>query len=266
MRICGIKRIKRLFDYGSVCVCGQRGRGKDLLMSNVAVRSRHYVSNIDYGNGYIPLDISKLEVNNTYKELVSGKTNTYIYPYPEKVDIYISDIGVYFPSQYCDKLNREYPTIPVFLALSRQLGNDVSVHWNCQYLGRCWDKFREQSDTYIYCLGVVKPFLRIGLAVQRLRVYELYESAVKRVPPFSVPKPKLSAKKEIKQAYEIEKARYDQQYGKVRDYLVIYRHKSNYDDRHFKTLLERCEETIEQKRAEVSFDTTCSCGADSILL
>lgn len=44
------KKLIRLFEDGNVCVCGLRGRGKDLLMSNVAVRrGLDYISNIDYG-------------------------------------------------------------------------------------------------------------------------------------------------------------------------------------------------------------------------
>lgn len=236
MRIIGFKRVMRLFNRGSVCVCGQRGRGKDLLMSNVAVRQGVYVSNIDYGAERIPLDFSKLDVKNVYKDIVGGRVKRYVYPYPPKVDIFISDIGIHFPAQYCDRLNRDYPTLPTFLALSRQLGTDVNVHWNTQVLNRCWDKFREQSDTYVLALGVVKPLLRLGIVVQRIRVYELYDACIRRVPPFSVPAPKITASKEVKQAYEIEKARYDQQNGLVRDYLVIYRNKSKYDDKYFKQM------------------------------
>lgn len=263
MQIIGMKRVCKIFKAGSVCVCGQRGRGKDLLMSNVAFRQGTYISNISYGGDYIPLDFSKLDVKNLYKNLVTGEITPYEYPYPEGIDIFISDIGIYFPSQYCDKLNREYPTIPVFLGLSRQIAR-ANVHLNTQYLGRAWDKYREQSDSYILCLGVFKPLLRLGIAIQKVRVYELYESCLRRVPPFSVPKPKVLANKEIKQAYEIEKARYDQQYGKVREYLVIYRHKSRYDDRHFKKLLARHEAIVEAKRLENNVDTHSDSGDTTV--
>lgn len=238
MKIVGIKRIMKLFDNGSVCVCGQRGTGKDVLMSNVAVRYNTYISNIDYGADYIPLDVKKLDVGNGYRELLERNVKPYNYPYPERVHLFFSDIGVHLPCQYNDKLNREYPHLPTFLALSRQLTDGASLHWNCQDLRRCWDKFREQSDTYILCKGVLKPLLKLGINVQRIRVYELYDSCLRRVPPFRLPKPKLMSSKEVKQAYEIEKERYYQTNGRVDEYLLICRHKSSYDSRYFKTMLE----------------------------
>lgn len=236
MAIKGIKYAMKLFSRGSVCVCGQRGRGKDLLMSNVAVRQGTYVSNIYYGANHIPLDFGKLDVKNVYKDIVTGQVKRYVYPYPPKVDIFISDIGIHFPAQYCDRLNREFPSLPTFLALSRQLGSDVNVHWNTQVLNRCWDKFREQSDTYLLALGVFKPLLKIGIVVQRVREYELYDACIRRVPPFLLPPPKITASKEIKQAYEIEKYRYDQTNGRVREHVLIYRNKASYDDKHFKRM------------------------------
>ena len=238
MKICTLKRIRKLYHNGSVCVCGQRGTGKDLLMGNVAVRSPRYYANIDYGGNFCPIDFTKLDIQNDYTDLVNGNVKTYVYPYEQGVDLFVSDIGVYFPSQYCNELNKKYPRIPYFLALSRQLTKGASLHWNCQALPRCWDKFREQSDTYILTRGVFKPLLRLGLVIQRVRVYELYDSCVRRVPPFRLPKPSIASNKEIKQNYEIEKSRYEQTNGYVKDYLVVYRNKAKYDTYHFKTLLE----------------------------
>lgn len=255
MPIRGIKTASKWFQRGSVCVCGQRGRGKDLLMSNVAVRQPSHISNVCYGQGHIPLDFNKLDINNDYRSLVSGNVVEYIYPYPEGVDIYISDIGVYFPSQYTNNLNKDYPHLPAFLGLSRHLGK-ANCHLNTQCLNRCWVQYREQSDTYLMCLGVFKPLLRLGIVVQRVRYYELYDACVRRVPPFMLPKPSALSSKEVKQNYEIEKARYDQTNGKVRDYLLVYKNKSTYDDRYFKTLLEKCERTIEERRQEEDVDAS----------
>lgn len=231
-----IRRVAKMFKRGSVCVIGQRGRGKDMLMSNVAVRNGKYYSNVNYGGDFNKLDFAALDIKNDYTDLISGNVNEYHYPYVEGADIYISDIGVYFPSQYCNELNRKYPRLPYFLALSRQLG-EANVHLNVQALNRAWDKFREQSDQYILCLGIVKPLIKLGIVVQRIRVYEKYESALTRVIPFRVPKPKLLAKREVKQAYEIEKAKYEQSNGRVDEYLLVYFNKSKYDTRYFKTLL-----------------------------
>ena len=235
--ISGIEKIRKLYKQGSVCVCGQRGKGKDLLMSNVAVRSSRYYGNIDYGGNYTPIDLSVMNINNGYDDFIKGTTKRYVYPLDEGADIYLSDIGVYFPSTYNDRLDKSYPYVPYFLALSRQIAN-ASVHWNCQDLGRAWLKFREQSETYILCRGVFKPLLRLGIVVQKVRIYELYDSCIKRVPPYRVPLPSIFSPKEVKNAYELDKARYEQTYGHVEEYLLVYRNKSTYDSRHFKTLLE----------------------------
>ena len=37
-----------------------------------------------------------------------------MHPYPDGTDIYLSDAGIYFPSQFCSELNREYPFMAVF--------------------------------------------------------------------------------------------------------------------------------------------------------
>lgn len=234
----GLKNVERLYRNGSVCVCGQRGMGKDMLQGNIAVRFGTYISNIDYGANFIPLDVKALDVKNGYQQLLTKNITPYHYPYPEGVPLFLSDIGVHLPCQYNDKLNREYSYLPTFLALSRQLTKGASLSWNSQDLRRCWDKFREQSDTYIQARGVCKPLLKYGIVIQRIRIYELYESAVRRVPPFRLPKPKVTASKEVKQAYEIEKERYNQVNGYVRDVTLIYRNKSKYDTYYFKTLLE----------------------------
>ena len=235
--IAGIRTALKLFRAGSVCVTGQRGRGKDILMSNVAVRSGRYRSNINYGGDFRPIIFSDLDIKNDYSDLVAGTITKYVYPYEEGADLFISDIGIYFPAQYCNELNRKYPRLPYFLALSRQLGN-ANVHLNCQALPRAWDKFREQSDTYVLCRGICKPLLKLGIVIQRITVYDKYQSCVDRVVPFQLPKPSVFAKKEVRLQYEIERQKYYQTHGEVRNYTLVYIKKSKYDDRHFKTLLE----------------------------
>lgn len=244
MPIKGIKFATRYFYRGSVCVYGERGSGKDMLMSNVAIRMPEYISNIDYGGKYHKLEVNKLNVNNTYDNFLSGDVNYYEYPYPKGAHLFMSDIGVHLPCQYNDQLNKKYPYLPTFIALCRQLTEDkekgiagAEFHWNAQDLRRCWDKFREQSSRYVMCRGVCKPLLKLGIVVQRIRVYELYESALRRVPPFRMPKPKVTDKREVKQAYEIEKERYAQTYGRVDEYVLIYRNKSTYNTAYFKDML-----------------------------
>lgn len=237
-----LNKFKRMtFDKGSCCVFGQRGSGKDTLMGNVAVRNKHHISNVNYGKGYIPLDFDKLNVNNKCDNFVSGKINPYEYPYPLDVDIFISDIGVYFPSQYYDYLNKKYPTMPVFLALSRQLGKGTNVHLNTQSLARPWDKFREQSDTYILC-ECVKYILCGKVCIQKVTVYDNYETATKCAKPFWYPPMRLLATKDERQTYRNNRlmayARYYETHGNVKRYTLIYRNKAKYDTYLFKTMLE----------------------------
>ena len=77
------KHIVRLFEDGNVCVTGLRGSGKDLLTANVVVRrNKPYVSNMDYGGFYSPLDFNKINLGeNTYRNFINGNLNHYEYPY-----------------------------------------------------------------------------------------------------------------------------------------------------------------------------------------
>lgn len=227
-------KIVRLFQDGNVCVCGLRGRGKDLLMANVvARRNKAYVSNVDYGSLHLQFDPMDYDCGkNTFKSFITGKVKKYVYPHEDGTDIYISDAGVYFPSQYCNELNRDYGYFATFMALSRHLG-ECNVHFNAQNLNRVWDKIREQSDCYIMCNGCIVLFGKIVL--QRVTLYELYDSALKRVPPFRLSKPFLNRERQFQ--WEIQKSNYDIAHGSIRSHLLIYLHKSNYNTRFFKEVL-----------------------------
>lgn len=232
-----IKKIIKMFEYGSVCVIGMRGRGKDLLFSNVIARRKlPYVSNVDYAGEFHEFKYSDIDVGgNTYKDFISGDLAYYKYPYPDRTDIYLSDVGVYFPAQYCNELNRDYKNLAVFAAISRHAGL-CSMHYNCQYLGRIYDKLREQSDCYILCRRCFVFFHKI--VFQWIRVYDKYESALTRQPPFRVIAP-LFSNKEMKQQLKIEKERYECLHGSIKSGLLIYWHKGKYDSRIFKTKLEQ---------------------------
>lgn len=229
-----LKTIIKLFEDGNVSVSGLRGRGKDMLMANVAVRrNKQYVSNVDYGGDRLPFDLQKIDLaGNSYQNFISGNVRPYYYPYADGVDFYISDVGVYFPSQYCSELNKKYPNIPGFMALTRHLG-EANFHYNVQNLNRCWDKIREQSDTYICCRRCLVIF---GIVFQRVRIYELYTSAVANTPPFPVKKPWFSSDRRL--SWELAYANYLSAHGEIKSGFLIYRNKSNYDTRIFKKILE----------------------------
>lgn len=230
-----MKKIIKLFEAGNVSVSGLRGRGKDLLMSNVvARRNMPYVCNVDYGGDH--KDFSPMDYDcggNTYHNFISGKIKKYVYPHEDGTDIYISDAGIYFPAQYCNELNRHYGFFSTFMALSRHLGQ-CNVHYNAQNLNRVWDKIREQSDIYINCIWS-KVILR-RFVIQKVILYEKYQSAVDRVPPYRPPKVRMNEDRRLQ--VQMERQRYRISFGDIKSRILVYRHKSNYDTRVFKALLD----------------------------
>lgn len=230
-----LRKIIKLFENGNVCVCGLKGTGKDMLFSNVAFRRKlPYISNTDYGGDYIPFDYSTTLAigGNSHRDFIQGKIKPYEYPYPDKTDIYLADAGVYFPSQECSFLDRDYKGIPLFCALSRHLG-ECSVHVNVQNLERCYTKIREHSDTYISCQWC-KVFF--GLVFQLVYIYERGESCQLRVPPCPY-HPPLFCPREARELWKMKRLEYQVAHGKVTPLLLIYRNLSKYDTRAFKTML-----------------------------
>lgn len=230
-----MKRIIKLFRAGNVCVCGLRGRGKDMLFANVAVRrGLPYVSNTDYGGDHIEFDpLNYICGGNTYENFIEGNLKPYIYPHDDGTDIYVSDAGIYFPAQYCKELNKRYGFLSTFMAISRQLG-ECNFHFNVQNLNRVWDKIREQSDIYIMCNWCKVLFGRV--VIQKVTVYEKYESAVDRVPPYKAPKVRLNSDRKMNIA--MEKQRYRTAHGEIKVYPLVYLNRSTYDTRIFKKMLE----------------------------
>lgn len=231
-----MKKLIKLFRSGNVCVFGLRGRGKDLLMSNVVVRRElPYVCNTDYGGDHIPLHMPDFDCGrNTYDNFLLGDVYHYTYPYDDSVDIYISDAGVYFPAQYCNELNKKYGYFSTFMALSRHLG-ECNVHFNVQNLNRVWDKIREQSDIYVCCNWSRVIFGKY--VIQKITVYESYESAVNRVPPYRAPKVRMNNDRSLQ--VQMAKQNYRIAHGDIRQRVIFYKNKSSYDTRIFKKMLQK---------------------------
>lgn len=243
------KFIKKYFLMGNVCVVGLRGRGKDMLFGNIIARRKApYVSNCDYHcrhSPFIRLNVSKLDVRNDWKNFINDNIIPYDYPYPENCDIYISDCGVYFPAQYNGELNKAFPTLSVFEALSRHVGNN-NIHLNCQNLNRIWDKMREQSDNYVLCNKCfVFPRLlwwrKKRLVIQTVTCYDKADSCQQRVEPFKpirLPMFNKAGQREIIRAKNEElKRAFNERNGTVKRHILIYWNKSNYDTRLFKNIL-----------------------------
>lgn len=222
------------FSKGNVMLGGLRGRGKDLAFCIVVnSRKRNYISNVQYSKPKakfqrFEFDSKVWELSgNTYTDMIDGKTKTYVYPYPDNIDYYISDAGIYFPAQYANELCRRYKSAPMFQALSRQLGN-CNVHTNSQAINRVWDKIREQSELYIIMTGAHKiPKTKIFLVTAYQ--YERLETAQNGIKP-----PKFGLGKEAKQA----KFNFEIQHGKIKRHWFFTRLPYAYDSRRFKRILE----------------------------
>lgn len=230
-----IKKIVKLFEKGNVCVTGLRGCGKDMLFGNVIMRRKKmYLSNLDYGGDYIPLDITIMNCGlNTYTNFIENNINYYEWAFEEYGDIYLSDCGVYFPSQYCNYLNNKYGYIATYQALSRQVSHN-NVHINCQNLNRVWDKIREQSDIYIRCNWCKVLFNK--LVIQKITIYDKYESCLNRVNPCRIHVP-LFANSQIKQNARLYLDNFYNTHGEISSHILIYFNKSTYDTYYFEKLL-----------------------------
>ena len=234
-----MRKIITMYNNGNTFVFGLRGRGKDMLMSNIVARRRkQYCSNVDYkcGTDYHIFRASDFDCGgNSYKSFNGDlPVKSYRYSYSDGTDIYLFDCGTHFPAQYNDKLNKDYAGFATFCCLSRHLGA-CNVHVNAQSLNRVWDKLREQCDTYIYCMSC-KVLFGGRLVVQRVRVYEKYDTALNHLPPFRCRMPLFG--KDAKTAIKLAKMSYDNANGIIKTYTLIYRNKSRYDTRFFKSLME----------------------------
>lgn len=228
------RKVIRLFEDGNVCVCGLRGRGKDLLMSNVVSRRKlDYICNIDYGGKYHPFIYDDLDCGkNTYRQFICGDVNFYSFPYPDGTDVYLSDAGIYFPSQFCNELNKQFPYMAVYQAISRHVA-DANFHFNAQNLNRVWDKIREQSDIYILCR---RCFYFRGFVLQFITIYDKYQSAVDRQKPLRLPLP-LFSNKESRMLRKIQLAQYEATHGIIDNRILFYKNRSNYNTRQFNEIL-----------------------------
>jgi hypothetical protein len=225
-----------LFKNHSVAVIGMKGTGKDVLMGNViARRSRlEYVSNCDYGYKFHKFDYNTLIPNAYYLDMINGKVKYYKFPYPDYTDVYLSDVGTYFPSQYCNEINKLFPNLATYNQISRHLG-ESKLHWNTQALNRCYDKLREHSDRYIYCEWLFKPLMKIGVVLQSVIIYDKYDSALNRVKPCRI-KTRLFMNEQARTQTEIYLDDFYNKHGSVKRKILIYFNRSKHDTRFFKEM------------------------------
>lgn len=223
------RKLCRSFVSDNVLVTGAKGSGKDLLFSYVVNRrGRRYHSNVNYGGLYVPFKPSTdFSVGgNTCQKLINEEVIPYDYPYGDNEDYYLSDGGVYFPSQEFSLLNKRYPSIPLFAALSRHLG-DCRIHVNVQTVNRLWDKLREQCTLFIWVRHSLVLFHRI--VRMSYVVYTDPDTCARRVLPFKA----VFGGKEGRVAKE--KLRLE--FGDIEKHTIWFFLRHKYDDRAFKNIL-----------------------------
>lgn len=253
MKIVFIPFIAKYFRKGNVSVIGEKGSGKDLIFGNVIhfrqkIRKElNYISNLNYtdGDGYIKFDYKDIDLNGNTYDTMLNEPLYYEFPHPEGTDIYLSDAGCYFPAQYCNELNKKYPSIPYFAALSRQIAK-LSFHTNCQQLTRVWDKLREQSFNYIRCVNTLYvPY--IHFCITEVIIYDKYQSAADRVTPCRIKVPTFGDKNRILQA-QIAIDKFVNTYGSVKRYYVLYFNHSKHDTYYFKKVFKDGKKKDENKK------------------
>lgn len=228
----GIAGVVDLYKRHSVACTGMKGAGKDMLTANVvARRNLPYASNVSYGYKHIPLDFTDMCIGSKWFNLLHDNVAKYECPFPEYCDIYISDAGIYLPSQYCNELNKVLPDVPTFVAVQRHLNNG-KTHYNTQNLNRVWDKIREMCDVYIYSEWCKVLFGK--LVIQSIIVYDKAESCQSRVKPCRVTRRGLIPDKEVDAHIDIYRDQFYNQHGTVERRFLVYINKSKYDTRHFK--------------------------------
>lgn len=175
------REVLRNFKSCNVIVDGKKGRGKDLLFQWViAKRKQAYYSNIDYGGKYTHVSLAEISAYpNTYENFIDDKVKICKRWAYEKEDVYISDGGIYLPSQMDSLLHKKYPSFPIYYALPRHLAAH-NIHINTQNLGRVWKALREQADYFVHMKGVIKlPFFMVVKCI----TYDKYESAIRCLEP-----------------------------------------------------------------------------------
>lgn len=218
------------FKKNNVIVYGKKGTGKDLIF-NYAINHRRAKcsSNIQFNKKYCDIqNISDFELKSiTYNDLIDNTFDKQDKTFTEKKDFYISDAGIYLPSQYSALLDKKYKSFPIVYALSRHLGQ-FNIHANAQALGRVWNKLREQADSFISCRKTYKIF---GFLITKCIYYDKYESANSNLLPFRAGSLSSKEKKALKAQFEATN-------GVIRTLYIVQRKRSiKYDTRAFHEII-----------------------------
>lgn len=223
-----VKAMLKEFDDGSVIVAGAKGKGKDLLFQYVINHRKNdeYYSNISYGHKYHNVKLKDMCVgDNTYINFIRGDIEKSEHKFIENADFFISDAGVHLPSFMDSTLYKQYPSLPIFYALSRHLYN-ANVHTNTQVFSKLWKALREQADFYIICNKTIHFF---GFHITFVTCYDKLSSAESGLRPI---------KTRIANKYsKAEVDKFKSMNGNITTCFVIQHTKSlNYDTRAFERI------------------------------
>ena len=182
----------KCFSEENCIIFGAKGAGKDLINNKVInARKTDCYANIPYNKDYCTVrSIKAFSVEpNTFENILNDDIKVIKKENKEQCDMYISDGGIILPSQYSNQLIKNYPSLPIYYALSRHLTNS-NIHINTQYLGRVWDKLREQAGFYIRAVHTTKLSIKDrnekehGFLITDFIVYDNYQSALSKLQPF----------------------------------------------------------------------------------
>lgn len=221
----GKKALVECFSSANCLVFGIKGAGKDLIFNKVInARNKNCYANIPYNKELCTVrEISDFSVSpNTYISFLENDVKVIDKINKEECDYYISDGGIFLPSQYSQDLVKRYPSFPIYYALNRHLTNS-NIHINTQYLGRVWDKLREQAGFYI---KAVKTQRILGCLITSFIIYDSYTSASSQMRPYKITG--LITHSESR----ANKEDFESKHGMVKEYKIIQRIKNvHYDSR-----------------------------------
>ena len=218
------------FNRFNVIVFGKKGTGKDLFFQSIIrKRKKPYYSNISYGYDQRKhISVGDISVApNTFDNSLENNFVKVPRVFEEKIDFFISDGGIYLPSQYDSSIDKKYPSMFIFYVLIRHLYNsNIHINYNGS-ITRLYKKLREQADGYIKMRRSIRFF---AWMIMLGTYYDKYESAEQSLLPLKVAM--------LNKYSKADALLYKAQNGDIRDFFIFIPLKSiKYDTRYFKNKL-----------------------------